>query len=77
MSSCEFCHSGRIDEKLDKYLDPIREQKKLWDMKVTVISMEHLEQRQGKLEIRGRNKNIEPIPALLRSVKILRRVLEN
>ena len=71
-------------EKKDKYLNLTSKLKKLWNMKVTVIpivigalgtvtkrSVQGLEE----LEIRGRVEIIQTM-ALLRSNRILRRVLE-
>ena len=71
-------------EKKDKYLDLARELRKLWSMTVTVIPIvidalgtvpKDLEKGMAKVEIRERIATIETT-ALLRSVKILRRVLE-
>ena len=71
-------------EKKDKYLDLARGLKKLWNMKVTVIPIiigaldtvtKGLVQGLEDLEIRGRVETIQTT-ALLRSVRILRRVLE-
>ena len=68
----------------DKYLDLARELKKLWNMKVMVIPIvigvlgtltKGLELGLEKLEISGRVETIQTI-ALLRSARILRRVLE-
>ena len=70
-------------EKKDKYLDLARELKKLWNMKVTILpivigalgtvtkGLKSLED----LEISGRVKTIQTT-ALLRTARILRRVLE-
>ena len=71
-------------EKKDKYLDFAREWKKLWNMKVTIVpivigalgtitkgSLKGL----GDLEIDGRTETIQTT-ALLRTARILRRVLE-
>ena len=72
------------NEKRDKYLDLTRELKKLWKMKVTVIPFvievlgtvtKRLVQGLEDLEIRGRVEAIQTT-ALLRSIRILRRVLE-
>ena len=74
----------RESEKKDKYLEFTRELKKQWNMKVTVIPIvtgavstvtKRLVQGLGDLEIRGRLENIQTT-ALLRSTRILRRVLE-
>ena len=71
-------------EKKDKYLDLPRELKKLWNMKAKVIPIvisslgtvtKGLIQGLENLEIRGRVETIQTI-ALLRSARILRRVLE-
>ena len=71
-------------EKRDKYRDFARELKKMWNMKVTIIPIvtgalgrviKGLVQGLGDLEIAGQ---VEPVQttALLRSPRILRRVLE-
>ena len=71
-------------EKRDKYLYLARELKKLWIMKVTVIPVimcglsivtKGFVQALERLEIRGGAEIIQT-PALLRSARILRRVLE-
>ena len=71
-------------EKKDKYLDLARELKKLYNMKVTVIPIvigalgtvtKGLVQGLEDLEIRGRVEIIQTT-ALLRTARILRRVLE-
>ena len=71
-------------EKRDKYLNLTRELKKLWNMKVTIIPIvigalgtvtKGLVQGLEDLEIKGWVKTIQTI-ALLRSARILRRVLE-
>ena len=71
-------------EKKDKYLDLAWELNKLWNMKVTVIPIvigslgtviKGLIQGLEDLAITGRVKTIQPT-ALLRSTRILRRVLE-
>ena len=71
-------------EKNDKYLDLTRELKKLWNMKVTIIPIvigalgwvaKGLIQGLEDLEIRGRVETIQTT-LLLRSPRILRRVLE-
>ena len=69
------------NEKKDKYLDFAKELKKLWDMKETVVvgalgtvTKGSVKGRED-LEIRRRVETIQTI-ALLRSVSILRRVLE-
>ena len=70
------------DHKKVKYLDLARELKKLWNMKVTVISIVNgvlrtvpkgLEKELEELEIGWRAKTIQNT-ALLRSARILRRV---
>ena len=71
-------------EKRDKYFDLARELKKLWNMKVTIIPivtgafstvtkglLKHLED----LEVDGRVETIQTT-ALLKTARILRRVLE-
>ena len=57
----------------NKYLDLARELKKLWNMKVTIvpIKLKGLE----NLEVGGRGETIQTT-ALLRTARILRRVLE-
>ena len=71
-------------EKRDKYFDLSGELKKLWNMKGTSIPIiigtlgtvtKGLLQGLEDLEIRGRVETIQTT-ALLRSVRILRRVLE-
>ena len=71
-------------EKRNKYLDLTMEQKKLWNMKVTIIPIvigalgtvtKALVQGQGEWEIRGRMENIEAT-TVLRSARILRRDME-
>ena len=71
-------------ENSDKYLELIRELKKLWNMKVTIIPIvigtldtvtKGLVQGLEDLEITGRGETIQTT-ALLRSSRILRRVLE-
>ena len=71
-------------EKIDKYLDLARELKKIWNMRVKVVPIvigalgtvpKGLERSLDELEIRGRIETIQTT-ALLRSARILRRVLE-
>ena len=71
-------------EKNDKYLDPARELKKLWNMKVTIILIvtgafgtvrKGLLKGLVDLEVRGQAEIIQTT-ALLRMARILRRVLE-
>ena len=71
-------------EKNDKYLDLARELKKLWNMKVTTVPIvigslgtitKGLSKGLEDLEVGGRVETIQTI-ALLRTAKILRRVLE-
>ena len=71
-------------ENKDKYVDLAMELKRLWNMKVTVISIvigalgtviKRFIRGLEDLEIRGRVKTIQT-SAFLRSAKILRRVLE-
>ena len=85
-----LCHSGWSREKLkesekrDKYWDLARELKNLWNMKVTMIPIVisafctvtiKLVERLEDLEIRGWVEIIQTI-ALLKTARILRRVLE-
>ena len=71
-------------EKKDKYLDLARESKKLWNMKVTIVPIvigalctinEGLLKGLEDLKVGGRVETIQ-ITALLRTARILRRVLE-
>ena len=71
-------------EKKDKYLDLARELKKLWNMKVTIVPIvigalgtitKGLLKGLEDLEVGGRVETIQ-ITALLRTARILRRVLE-
>ena len=71
-------------EKKDKYLDLARELKKLWNMKVTIVSIvigalgtitKGLLKGLEDLEVGGRIETIQTT-ALLRTARILRRVLE-
>ncbi len=71
-------------EKKDKYLDLSRELKKLWNMKVTIVSIvigalgtitKGLLKGLEDLEVGGRVETIQTT-ALLRTARILRRVLE-
>ena len=71
-------------EKKDKYLDLARELKKLWNMKVTIVPVvtgalgtitKGLLRGMEDLEVGGRVESIQTT-ALLRTVRILRRVLE-
>ena len=71
-------------EKKDKYLDLARKLKKLWNMQVTIIPIvigtfgtvtKGLLKGLEDLEVGGRVETIQT-PALLRTVRILRRVLE-
>ena len=76
-------------EKKDKYLDLARESKKLWNLKVTIISIvigAFVTKRLTKvtkgllkvledLEVGGRVETIQTI-TLLKTARILRRVLE-
>ena len=75
---------SKESEKKDKYLNLARELKKLWNMKVTFIPIiigtlgtvtKGLLKGLDDLEIRGREETIQTT-ALLRSARILRRVLE-
>ena len=71
-------------EKKDKYFDLARELKKLWNMKVTIVPIvigalgtitKGLLKGLEDLEIGGRTETIQTT-ALLRTARILRRVLE-
>ena len=71
-------------EKKDKYLDLARELKKLWNMQVTIIPIvivafgtvtKRLPMGLEVFEVRGRVETIKTTD-LLRSARILRRVLE-
>ena len=71
-------------EKKDKYLDLARELKKLWNMKVTIVPIvigafgtitKGLLKVLEDLEVGGRVETIQTT-ALLRTARILRRVLE-
>ena len=71
-------------EKKDKYLDLARELKKLWNVKMTIIPIvigafgtvtKGLLKRLEDLEVDGRVETIQTT-ALLRTARILRRVLE-
>ena len=71
-------------EKKDKYLDLTRELKKLWNMRVKVVPIvigalgtipKGLEKSLSELEIKGRIETIQTT-ALLKSARIIRRVLE-
>ena len=71
-------------EKKDIYLDLPRELKKLWNMKVTIVPIviaalgtitKGLLKGQEDLEVGGRVETIQ-MTALLRTARILRRVLE-
>ena len=71
-------------EKKDKYLDLARELKKLWNMEVTIIPIvigafgtvtKGLLKELEDLEVGGRVETIQTT-ALLRTARILRRVLE-
>ena len=71
-------------EKKDKYLDVARELKKLWNMKVTIVPIvigafgtitKGLLKGLEDLKVGGRVEAIQ-MTALLRTARILRRVLE-
>ena len=71
-------------EKKDKYLDLARELKKLWNMKVTIVPIvisafgaitKGLFKGLEDLEVGGQVETIQ-MTALLRTARILRRVLE-
>ena len=72
------------NEKKDKYLDLARELKKLWNMKVTIIPIvigafgtvtKGLLKGLENLEVERRAETIQTT-ALLRTARLLRRVLE-
>ena len=88
--NCGLCCPGwpqnklKECEKRDKYLDLARELKKLWNIKVTIIPIvigafgtvtKGLLKGQEDLEVAGRVETIQTT-ALLKTVRILRRVLE-
>ena len=71
-------------EKRDKYLDLVRELQKLWNMKVTIISIvigsfgtvtKALSKGLEDLEVGGRVESIQTT-ALLKTARILRKILE-
>ena len=71
-------------KKMDKYLDLARELKKLWNMKVTIVPIvvgalgtitKGLLKGLEDLEVGGRVETIQTT-TLLRTVRILKRVLE-
>ena len=62
-------------ENKDKYLNLARELKKLWSMKVTIVPIVTDALEMADLEVVGRVETIQ-ITALLRTTRILRRVLE-
>ena len=68
-------------DKKDKYLNLARELKKQWNMKVTIVPIvigalsEGLLKGLEDLEVGGRVKTIQ-MTALLRTARILKRVLE-
>ena len=77
-------HRINLKEKKDKYLDLARELKKLWNMKVTIVPIvidalgtiiKGLLKGLKDLEVGGRVETIQTT-ALLRTARILRRVLE-
>ena len=70
------------NEKRDKYLDLIRELRKLWNMRMIPVVINVLwtvpkvfEKQLEELEIRGLTETIQTTP-LIKLVRILRRVLE-
>ena len=74
----------KASEKKDKYLDLAKELKKLWNMKVTIVPIvigalgtitKGLLKGLEDLEMGGRVETIQTT-ALLRTARILRRVLE-
>ena len=67
-------------KKKDKYLDLARELKKLWNMKVTIVpivigALGTITKGLEDLEVGGRVETIQTT-ALLRTARIMRRVLE-
>ena len=71
-------------EKRDKYLDPTRELKKLWNMQVTIVPIvigalgtltKGILKDLEDLEVGGQIETIQ-MTALMRMARILRRVLE-
>ena len=65
-------------EKKDKYLDLARELKKLWNVEVTIVPIVigvFGTITKGLLNVGGRVETIQ-MTALLRTARILRRVLE-
>ena len=79
-----FQQNLKESEKKDKYLDLARELKKLWNMKVTIVPIvigafstitKGLLKGLEDLECDGRVETIQ-MTALLRTARILRRVLE-
>ena len=72
--TCVLKRENKESEKIDKYLDFARKLKKLWNMRVTVVPI--VGGALGSLEMRL--AKIETIlnTALLKPIRILRRVLE-
>ena len=77
-------NNNNNNKKKDKYLDLARELKKLWNMKVTIVpivigalgtTIKGLLKGLEDLEVGGRVETIQTT-ALLRTARILRRVLE-
>ena len=87
LQNCRICCPGgppKECEKKDKYLDLARELKKLWNMKVTIGPIvigalgtitKGLLKGLEDLEVGGRVQTIQT-SALLRTARILRRVLQ-
>ena len=88
LQNSRLCYPGRIKlkecEKKDKYLDLARELKKLWNMQVKIIPIvivtfgtvtKGLLKGLEDLEVGRRVETIQTT-ALLRTARILRRVLE-
>ena len=87
LQNCRLCCPSinlQESEKKDKYLDLARELKKLWNMKVTIVPIaigalgtitKGLFKGLVDLEVSGRVETIQ-MTALLRTARILRRVLE-
>ena len=85
LQNCRLCCTSWAQNKTvrkwekDKYLDLARELEKLWNMKVTIIPIgtiiKGLLKEVEDLEVGGRMETIQTT-ALLRMIRILRRVLE-
>ena len=85
LQNCRLCRINlKESEKKDNYLDLARELKKLWNMKVMIVPIvigalgtitNGLLKGLEDLEVGGRVETIQTT-ALLRTARILRRVLE-